>query len=302
VRVILAVAIALGAAATPIAAPRVVWLPPSGGRADVKVAVTARALQPGELAILTLTTATPVDSVRVRAFDRDLNPLRTGPTEWRVLIGIDLETKPGPHAVSIAVGPSGTDRFTHTLTILPKKFATRELKVDAAFVNPPPEAMARIKDDTARLNRVWASSSATRLWSGPFVRPVADPANSVFGTRSVYNGEPRSPHGGADFLSPAGTPVKAPNAGRVVFAGDLYFTGNTIVIDHGAGLFSLFAHLRAISVHESDTVTAGTVIGEVGATGRVTGPHLHWAIRANGARVDPMSLLAVLGESQGRPF
>jgi murein DD-endopeptidase MepM/ murein hydrolase activator NlpD len=88
--------------------------------------------------------------------------------------------------------------------------------------------------------------------------------------------------------------VKSPNAGRVVLAGDLYFTGNTVVIDHGAGLLSLFAHLRAITVRESDSVTAGTVIGEVGATGRVTGPHLHWTVRLNGARVDPMSLLAVL--------
>jgi len=132
------------------------------------------------------------------------------------------------------------------------------------------------------------------LWSGPFVRPVPDAANSAFGTRSVFNGEPRSPHSGADFSSQPGTPVKSPNAGRVVLAGDLYFTGNTVVIDHGAGLLSLFAHLRAITVRESDSVTAGTVIGEVGATGRVTGPHLHWTVRLNGARVDPMSLLAVL--------
>jgi murein DD-endopeptidase MepM/ murein hydrolase activator NlpD len=91
--------------------------------------------------------------------------------------------------------------------------------------------------------------------------------------------------------------VKAPNDGRVALAGDLYFTGNTVVIDHGGGLLSLFAHLRAISVRESESVKAGVVVGEVGATGRVTGPHLHWTVRANGARVDPLSLLAVLGES-----
>jgi murein DD-endopeptidase MepM/ murein hydrolase activator NlpD len=89
--------------------------------------------------------------------------------------------------------------------------------------------------------------------------------------------------------------VKAPNAGRIALAGDLYFTGNTVVVDHGAGLFSLFAHLRTIAVHESDMVSTGTVVGEVGSTGRVTGPHLHWTVRANDARVDPLSLLAVLG-------
>jgi len=124
---------------------------------------------------------------------------------------------------------------------------------------------------------------------------VAEPANSAFGTRSVFNGQPRSAHGGADFLSPAGTPIHAPNAGRIVLARDLYFSGNTVVIDHGLGLFSMLAHLSAIDVHEGDGVTADQRIGLVGATGRVTGPHLHWAVRAGGARVDPLSLLAVLG-------
>jgi murein DD-endopeptidase MepM/ murein hydrolase activator NlpD len=214
-----------------------------------------------------------------------------------VVVGIDLETKPGRYDVAIVVGAAGTNRVTHLLTVRPKTFPTRRLTVDAAFVTPSPEATARIKDEADRLNRVWASSSATPLWSGPFVRPVPDAANSAFGSRSVFNGEPRSPHGGADFSSAAGTPIRSPNAGRVVLAGDLYFTGNTVVIDHGAGLLSLFAHLRTITVRESDPVATGAVVGEVGATGRVTGPHLHWAVRLNGARVDPISLLSVLGEA-----
>ena len=180
---------------------------------------------------------------------------------------------------------------------MPKTFATRKLTVDAAFVNPPADEAARIRNDAERLNRVWESSSPTSLWSGAWVRPVPGAANSAFGTRSIYNGEPRSPHSGADFQGAAGTPVKAPNSGRVVLAGDLYFTGNTVVIDHGAGLFSLFAHLRAINVREGDPVATHAVLGELGATGRVTGPHLHWAVRLDGARVDPLSLLALLGES-----
>jgi murein DD-endopeptidase MepM/ murein hydrolase activator NlpD len=124
---------------------------------------------------------------------------------------------------------------------------------------------------------------------------VPQPANSAFGTRSVFNGKPRNAHGGADFLSPGGTPVHAPNAGRVVVARNLYFAGNSVVIDHGAGLFSQLAHLSEMDVAEGDRVEAGQVVGRVGATGRVTGPHLHWAVRAAGARVDPLSLLAVLG-------
>lgn len=266
----------------------------------VSVETAARSLQPGELAVLNLITASPVDALQVRAFNRDVKPFRKSPTEWQALVGIDLETKPGRHAISIVLGPLEQDRFTHRVTVAPKTFRTRELKVDPSFVNPPKDAQARIAADAERLRRVWTSSSAGPLWSGPFVRPVADPANSAFGTRSVFNGQPRSPHGGADFSSPAGTPVKSPNAGLVALAADLYFTGNTVVIDHGAGLFSLFAHLRTLSVRESDMVTTGAVVGEVGATGRVTGPHLHWAVRANDARVDPLSLLAVLGAESMR--
>ena len=285
-RAILAAAIACGVVATtlPAAAPL------------VSVTVAARSIQPGEIVVLTLTTSTPVDEIRVSAFGRELVPLRQSPTEWRVVVGIDLDIKPGRYDVSIAAGPAETDRLIHLLTVRPKTFRTRRLTVDPAFVNPPPETTARIKDDAERLSRVWASSSPTPLWSGPFLRPVPQAANSAFGSRSVFNGEPRSPHGGADFPSPPGTPVKSPGGGRVALAGDLYFTGNTVVIDHGGGLFSLFAHLRAITVRESESVMAGVVVGEVGATGRVTGPHLHWTVRLNDARVDPISLLAVLGE------
>src|SRR5262249_16210579 len=136
-----------------------------------------------------------------------------------------------------------------------------------------------------------------RLWSMPFVRPVQDPANSRFGTRSIFNGEARSPHGGTDFLSPLGTPVKSPNAARVLPARELYFTGNTVIIDHGLGVVSMLAHLSRIDVREGDTVSAGQILGLVGATGRVTGPHLHWALRVSRARVDPLSALAVVGDS-----
>jgi murein DD-endopeptidase MepM/ murein hydrolase activator NlpD len=111
----------------------------------------------------------------------------------------------------------------------------------------------------------------------------------------VFNGEARSPHGGTDFLSPAGTPVRAPNAGRVVAARELYFAGQTVMIDHGAGVFSQLAHLSRIDVQEGESVRPGQVVGQVGATGRVTGAHLHWAVRVAGARVDGLSLLALLG-------
>ena len=177
----------------------------------------------------------------------------------------------------------------------PKSFPTRRLTVDEAFVNPPPAVTKRIDDEAARLNAIWDASAPERLWTDSFVRPVPHEANSRFGSRSVLNGQARSPHGGADFASPTGTPIKAPNAGKVVLAEDLYYTGGTVVIDHGLGLLSLFAHMSRIDVREGQTVDRGAVVGLVGATGRVTGAHLHWTLRANGARVDPLSLLAILG-------
>ena len=174
-------------------------------------------------------------------------------------------------------------------------FPTRRLTVDPAFVSPPPSARERIAREAALMTDTWRHPSADRLWRDTFVAPVDDAANSAFGTRSVFNGTPRNPHSGADFMSPAGRPIRAPNAGRIAIARDLYFSGNTVVIDHGLGLFSLLAHLSAFDVHEGDRVAAGDIIGRVGATGRVTGPHLHWAVRASGARIDPLSLLFVLG-------
>jgi murein DD-endopeptidase MepM/ murein hydrolase activator NlpD len=265
-------------------------VPAAHARAQIAVTETARPIRPGELVLLTIRTPEPVEAVQVRAFDRDWTPFADEARTWRVLIGVDLDVAPGVHPVSIA---AGGERATHVLNVAAHRFPTRKLTVDPAFVTPPPEALPRIERESREIALVWQKSSPTRLWDGPFVPPVPDPANSAFGTRSVFNGQPRAPHGGADFLSGAGTPVKAPGGGRIVLADSRYYTGGTVVIDHGLGLFSLMAHLSAVDVKTGDVVKAGDVIGKVGATGRVTGPHLHWAVRANGAHVDPLSLLFV---------
>lgn len=267
-------------------------LPPAPARAPIDVTRTARSIRPGELVMLTIRTPAPVESVRVRAFDRDWPAFADEARAWQALIGVDLDVVPGTYAVSI---DAGGERASTSLIVAPHRFPTRKLTVDPAFVTPPPEAQPRIAREAHELALVWQHSSEVRLWEGAFEAPVPDPANSAFGTRSVFNGQPRAPHGGADFLSGAGTPVKAPGGGRIVIADSRYYTGGTVVIDHGLGLFSLMAHLSAVDVKAGDVVKAGDPIGKVGATGRVTGPHLHWAVRANGARVDPLSLLFVTG-------
>jgi murein DD-endopeptidase MepM/ murein hydrolase activator NlpD len=255
--------------------------------------IAARALQPGELVVLTAAASTPIDDVSVRAFGRDVPAFRIDATTWQALIGIDVDVRPARYSVS--VDARANTRALHdavALAVRARTFPSRTLQVDPAFVNPPPEVQPRIEREAALLAALWQTTLAPRLWDGPFVRPVPGASSSRFGSRSIFNGEPRSRHTGEDFAGAEGTPVIAPNGGRVALAQDLYFSGNTVVIDHGLGLFSQLAHLSAIEVKEGEPVTKGQPIGRVGATGRVTGPHLHWAVRLNGARIDPSSVLA----------
>jgi murein DD-endopeptidase MepM/ murein hydrolase activator NlpD len=215
---------------------------------------------------------------------------------WRGLIGVDLDVEVREHFVSVTV-ITAEDTPMHVrypLTVVSKQFATRQLTVEPQYVNPTPEALARIQQEAARTTTIFETQTPQRVWRGSFLAPVPGKATSSFGRRSVFNGQPRSPHSGADFRAIEGTPVTAPNRGRVVLRSDLYFSGNCVILDHGLGLYSFFAHLSGFAVEEGDLVDSGDVVGYVGATGRVTGPHLHWTVRLNTARVDPLSLMEVL--------
>jgi murein DD-endopeptidase MepM/ murein hydrolase activator NlpD len=268
----------------------------------VTITADARAIQPGELVVLTVTTSERVDEVRGEAFTRPLAFYRMSDTTWRALVGIDLDVKPGTYTATVDARSSQAPvRATHRLVVRAKQFPTRRLTVSPDYVDPPATVLARIEAEAKQLAAMWATTAPAPFWRGAFVAPVPERANSAFGSRSIFNGQPRSPHGGADFPSPEGTPVRAPNAGRVVMARDLYYTGQTVAVDHGLGLISLFAHLSAMAVAEGDAVETSQVLGQVGSTGRVTGAHLHWTVRASGARIDPLSLLAVLGGRRTGP-
>lgn len=270
-----------------------------GGDAVLSTTIASRAIQPGEVIVLTVVSLRPLDDVQVRAFERSVPAFGVGERKWQVLVGIDVDVRPGRYTVRVeARASSDTYRDTITLPVRARKFSTRRLRVDPSFVTPPPEAQPRIAEEARLLSALWQTSTASRFWDGAFVRPVPGGSSSRFGALSVFNDQPRGRHNGEDLAGPEGTPVAAPNAGRVALAQDLYFSGNTVVIDHGLGLFSLLAHLSAIDVKQGDSVTAGQQVGRLGATGRVTGPHLHWAVRLNGARIDPISLLATLGKAK----
>lgn len=260
---------------------------------ELSVAVAARAVQPGEVVRIDVSCSCsgPLEHVKAEAFGHEIEFAPMG-QRWRALVGIDLGVKPGAYTVPItATGAGLPSRMTvYTLHVAAKTFATRRLQVDPEFVEPSERELGRIVREAERIASLIKTVS-TRRWDGMFLRPAAGAATSNFGIRSIYNGELRTPHAGIDFRGRIGTPVKAPSAGRVVLADDLFFTGNTVILDHGQGLYSLLAHLSRVAVKESDEVMPGAVVGFVGATGRVTGPHLHWAVRLNEARVDPLSLL-----------
>ena len=263
----------------------------------------ARARQPGEAVLISVASAIPLRAVSGRFLGTGVAFYPTqDSSHWAALVGLDLEIQPGDHAVEITVtDPGGQTRMTaYPLRVQDKKFRTRTLRVRPKYVEPPPKVFARIDRESRRMKEIFSTASPERLWNGTFLRPVPGEATSSFGVRSVFNGEPRSPHSGADFRASMGTPVQSPNAGRVVLATDLYFSGNCVILDHGQGLYSFFAHLSRIGVTEGDLVSAGDPIGDVGATGRVTGPHLHWTVRLQEARVDPLSLMALPLDAAGR--
>jgi murein DD-endopeptidase MepM/ murein hydrolase activator NlpD len=249
-----------------------------------EIAIEARAIQPGEVLRVEVPGPADLEVVTAIAFGKKI-PLEYDAHRqtWSALIGIDLATKPDLYRVTIG-------KQVRFLRVTSRAAQVRHLKVAPNFVNPPASEMARITEETKRLEQIF-SQSTPRQWNGPFVLPVSELPTSSFGTVSYFNGERRSPHAGVDFPSPAGTPIHAANSGTVVLAEPLYFTGNTVVVDYGDGLYSLFAHLSEFRTKVGDSVNPDSVIGLVGATGRVTGPHLHWMVRLHGARVDATSLV-----------
>lgn len=173
----------------------------------------------------------------------------------------------------------------------PYPWPTQRLEVEEKYVEPPPEALRRIARESAEVARLWKLETPRRF-ELPLLPPLDPlPAASRFGARRVFNGQPRHPHTGDDFAAAPGTPVRAVAAGRVVLAEDQYFAGNAVYVDHGDGLISMSFHLSRIDVRTGDVVARGQILGESGATGRVTGPHLHFGLRWHGARIDPALLL-----------
>ena len=241
---------------------------------------------PGGVAIISLGAAHKAP----RAQFGDLPALVTGsPREWVAVVGIPLSTKPG--AAVLQVRHDGKVETRIPFTIKDKKYAEQRLEGPPGKVDLSPEDLARYQRERKHLAGVVESFSPEPPGSFRLVAPVDGRRSSSFGLRRVFNGQSRNPHSGMDIAAPRGTPVVAAAAGKVIDAGDYFFNGNTVWIDHGAGLLTMYCHLDTIGVKTGQAVAAGEPIATVGATGRVTGPHLHWSVSLNRAMVDPALFL-----------
>lgn len=214
---------------------------------------------------------------------------------FTALAGMDLEEKTGTVEVRLEAWSKSGEKIDKRakLRVREKRFPQEKISVPAAFDHIDEATRRRIQIEQEQLDRLWAFSTPRRWWETPFVAPVAGGVTSPFGLRRIVNGVARSPHGGVDLKASLGTEIFAANHGQVVLREELFFSGKSLVLDHGGGLYSMYFHLNDFNVAKDGQVRRGDLIGWAGMTGRATGPHLHWGVRLNGARVDPHDLVAM---------
>lgn len=210
--------------------------------------------------------------------------------QWLLIVAIPLDKSYPIQEIDILKPVKAKVPFH----ISDKFYRTQSLSIqNVRKVDPLPEDEGRLKEEEKKLATIYSQSSPADPFAGQWVAPSTGPISSLFGLKRVYNNKPRAPHSGLDVAAPAGSPVKAAAAGQVVEAGDYFYTGNTVIVDHGQGVFSLYGHLDKMLVKPGQPVKAGETVGTIGMTGRVTGPHLHWTMIVNQTLVDPLLFVPV---------
>lgn len=263
----------------------------------ITVEMSCRSFEPGEPVLFVLKSR-DVAAVRVRFMGKSvvLRPGAAKAGEPLAFLGIDLEARPGPYGVSILAEKRGgtIEEAGGEIVVAAKTFPSRKMWLPKQFVTPPRSQTERIRREAEMVALIYSMSASEWLGDGPFMAPHPAPAWPNFGQRRLTNNVQSSVHGGVDLQVPAGEPIRAANRGRVVLAGPLYLSGNSVIIDHGLGTFSFYCHMSKLLVRRGDMASKGAVIGRCGSTGRSSGPHLHWAMRAGDSRVDPQAMLAFL--------
>jgi hypothetical protein len=266
---------------------------------DVQLRLSSLSASQGSLLLLEVRSAKPLVELK-GAWQGNPIPFWKDPSKGspemdirRGLLGVDLEQAPGESVLTVTENTADDPpaNCTVSLAVRAGKFATERLKVAPNFVEPNPEQSKKAEEDGKRLRAIFDTITPEKLWQGSFRIPLDGvTTGGNFGRRRVLNGQPHSPHSGVDFPAPTGTPVHAAQNGHVVLAEELYFSGNTVVVDHGLGIYTLYGHFSEIGVKVGDEVAKGDVLGKVGATGRVTGPHLHWGLTVSKARVNALAI------------
>jgi murein DD-endopeptidase MepM/ murein hydrolase activator NlpD len=287
-----------GLRARPLRAPRgaraafacaVAMVAAATAAATAPVLLPRESRVPGGIAILHLGDGETAPGTVM--FNGYRTPVLRTPDGWVALVGIPLDAEPGLQAASWQ-SPGSADPRRLEFSVDTKQYAEQRLKVaNRRHVEPSKEDLERIAEERKRIDAALGTFTAERQPVFALQAPVAGRRSSSFGLRRFFNDQPRNPHSGMDIAASTGTPVRSPAPGRVVEAGDFFFNGNTVFVDHGQGLVTMYCHLSRIDVKPGDELDTGAVLGLVGATGRVTGPHLHWGVAFNRALVDPALFL-----------
>ncbi|HSA62801.1 MAG TPA: M23 family metallopeptidase [Nitrospiraceae bacterium] len=208
------------------------------------------------------------------------------------LLGVDLQDEPGTHELAVDIkNGEQTRHLSYDILVVKEKFQVEHLKLPKEKVDLDEKSLARWKAEQEQVKEALATDSRMKLWQPGFVEPVNGKRTGIFGSVRIMNGQARNPHNGEDIGAPLGADVAATNDGVVRLTVDHIFSGRGVYLDHGLGFYSMYFHLSEVLVKEGDLVRAGQIVGKVGATGRATGPHLHWGVKLNGARVNPYALL-----------
>ena len=248
-----------------------------------------------------MTEVGPTARPQIRLGEKSFSLWPAGSDRWEGLVAVDRDRAPGTATLTVleTARVASTPLAEAAVTITPREYPEQHLTVKKTMVDLSPEDQERAVRESRKIRQALASNGPTRLWRSPFEMPLSGPITSTFGVRRVYNGSPRGYHSGLDVAAPRGTPVTTATEGRVALVGDFFYTGQTVFVDHGLGLFTAYFHLDSVGVETGQPLGAGDEIGTVGSTGRSTGPHLHWGVYLSGRKADPLTLLRAVGAGAG---
>jgi murein DD-endopeptidase MepM/ murein hydrolase activator NlpD len=269
--------------------------------AGITVEVGPEKPSPGEVFSVRVTGAETHGKLEVSFGDRTFALWRGLDGLWHGLVAVDRDEKPEARELLVLDRSleSRTLAAVAEVVLAPRDYPVQRLTVSERMVTLSPEDQERAVRESRLIREALALRSDERLWRAPFLRPVEGPVSSPFGLRRIYNGKRRGYHSGLDIAAPRGAPVGVAAAGAVALVGDFFYTGKTVLVDHGFGLLTAYFHLDTISVDPGQQLGAGDVVGQVGSTGRSTGPHLHWGVYLAGVKVDPLSLVRATGGAAG---